>query len=144
MPSTLRVVLDTNVLLSGLAYPGSVPGRIVAAWRHGSVDVVLSTFILEELRRVLPRLTARHGLSSREIDDLVDILSIQAEFVEPESVADEALRDDNDQPVLGTLLAGMRTGSLDYLITGDKELLALANAYPILTPAEFWRRHGGV
>uniref|UniRef100_UPI001B67E7CD PIN domain-containing protein n=2 Tax=Thauera sp. TaxID=1905334 RepID=UPI001B67E7CD len=56
MPSTLRVVLDTNVLLSGLAYPGSVPGRIVAAWRHGSVDVVLSTFILEELRRVLPRL----------------------------------------------------------------------------------------
>ena len=56
----------------------------------------------------------------------------------------EALRDDNDQPVLGTLLAGMRTGSLDYLITGDKDLLALANAYPILTPAEFWRRHGGV
>ncbi len=102
------------------------------------------TFILEELRRVLPRLTARHGLSSREIDDLVDILSIQAELVEPEPVADEALRDDNDQPVLGTLLAGMRTGSLDYLITGDKDLLALANAYPILTPAEFWRRHGGV
>ena len=144
MPSTLRVVLDTNVLLSGLAYPGSVPGRIVAAWRHGSVDVVLSTFILEELRRVLPRLTARHGLSSREIDDLVDILSIQAELVEPEPVAEEALRDDNDQPVLGTLLAGMRAGSLDYLITGDKDLLALANVYPILTPAEFWRRHGGV
>ena len=144
MPSTLRVVLDTNVLLSGLAYPGSVPGRIVAAWRHGSVDVVLSTFILEELHRVLPRLSARHGLSSREIDDLVDILSIQAELVEPESVADEALRDDNDQPVLGTLLAGMRAGSLDYLITGDKDLLALANVYPILTPAEFWRRHGGV
>ena len=99
---------------------------------------------LEELRRVLPRLSARHGLSSREIDDLVDILSIQAELVEPEPVADEALRDDDDQPVLGTLLAGMRAGSLDYLITGDKDLLALANVYPILTPAEFWRRHGGV
>ena len=46
--------------------------------------------------------------------------------------------------MLGTLLAGMRTRSLDYLITGDKDLLALANAHPILTPAEFWRRHGGV
>jgi uncharacterized protein len=44
-----------------------VPGRIVAAWRHGSVAVVLSAFILEELRRVLPRLSARHGLSSRQI-----------------------------------------------------------------------------
>lgn len=144
MPSALRVVLDTNVLLSGLAYPGSLPGRIVAAWRHGSVDVVLSTFILDELRRVLPRLSARHGLSSREIDDLVDILSIQAELVEPEPIADEALRDDNDLPVLGTLLAGMRTGNLDYLITGDKDLLALAGTNPILTPAEFWGRHGGI
>jgi putative PIN family toxin of toxin-antitoxin system len=144
VPSALRVVLDTNVLLSGLAYPGSLPGRIVAAWRHGSVDVVLSTFILDELRRVLPRLSARHGLSSCEIDDLVDILSIQAELVEPDAVSDDALRDDNDQPELGTLLAGMRTGSLDYLITGDKDLLALAGTYPILTPAAFWSRHGGV
>lgn len=144
MPSALRVVLDTNVLLSGLAYPGSLSGRIVAAWRHGSVEVVLSTFILEELRRALPRLSARHGLSSREIDDLVDILSIQAELVEPEPITDEALRDDNELPVLGTLLAGMRTGNLDYLITGDKDLLALAGTYPILTPAEFWGRHGGI
>ena len=31
----LRAVLDTNVLVSGLAYPGSVPGRIVTAWRQG-------------------------------------------------------------------------------------------------------------
>src|SRR5690606_27557012 len=113
-------------------------GRIVVACWLGSAVVVLWTFIIEELPRVLPRLSARHGLSGREIDDLVDILSIQAELVEPETVADEALRDDNDQPVLGTLLAGMRTGSLDYLITGDKDLLALANAYPFLTPAEFW------
>jgi len=31
----------------------------------------------------------------------------------------------------------------DYLITGDKDLLALGGRYPILTPAEFWERHGG-
>ncbi|WP_261789088.1 PIN domain-containing protein [Thauera aminoaromatica] len=98
MPSALRVVLDTKVLLSGLAYPGSLPGRIVAAWRHGSVDVVLSTFILDELRRVLPRLSARHGLSSREIDDLVDILSIQAELVEPEAVSDPTLTPPSHTP----------------------------------------------
>jgi predicted nucleic acid-binding protein len=53
---TLRAVLDTNVLLSGIAYPASVPGKILAAWRHGSVDVLLSSYILDELRRVLPRL----------------------------------------------------------------------------------------
>lgn len=144
MPSALRVVLDTNVLLSGLAYPGSVPGKIIAAWRYGSVDVVLSHFILDELRRVLPRLVARHGLSDQEMDDLVDILSIQAELVEPLAVADAALRDHDDLPVLGTLLSAMRGASIDYLITGDKDLLALAGSYPIVTPAEFWGRHGGL
>ena len=52
----MRVVLDTNVLLSGLAYPASPPGRILAAWKAGALEVVLSDYILEELRRVLPRL----------------------------------------------------------------------------------------
>lgn len=142
--ATLRVVLDTNVLLSGLAYPGSVPGKIVTAWRHGSLDVLLSDFILDELRRVLPRLAHRHGLTEAEIEDLVDILSIQAELIQPTPDSVPELRDADDQPVLGTLLAGLQAGQVDYLITGDKDLLALADTYPIVSPADFWRDHGGL
>lgn len=112
MAHTLRVVLDTNVLLSGIAYPASLPGKILAAWRHGSLEVVLSIFILEELRRVLPRLAHRHQLTTAEIDDLVDILSIQADLVEPQAGADPVLRDKDDQPILGTLLAAMNQGEL--------------------------------
>ena len=52
----LRVVLDTNVLVSGLAYPASIPGHILSAWRQGGIDLVLSRFILDEMVRVLPRL----------------------------------------------------------------------------------------
>ncbi|WP_288093875.1 putative toxin-antitoxin system toxin component, PIN family [Thiomonas sp.] len=144
MNHTLRVVLDTNVLLSGIAYPGSVPGKILAAWRHGSVEVLLSAFILDELRRVLPRLANRHGLSHAEMEDLVDILSIQAELVEPLSETDSDLRDADDLPVLGTLLTAIQEQGAHYLITGDKELLALAERYPILTPAAFWAAHGGL
>ena len=144
MVCALRVVLDTKVLLSGIAYPGSFPGKILMAWRHGSVEVVLSTFILDELRRVLPRLASRHDLSRVEIDDLVDILSIQAEVLEPAPVEVPALRDRNDLPVLGTLMAAMQAGNIDYLITGDKDLLALAGDYPVVTPAEFWARHAGI
>jgi len=143
MPA-LRVVLDTNVLLSGLAYPASVPGKIMAAWRHGSVEVLLSAYILEELRRALPRLAHRHGLSEAEIDDLVDILSLQAEVIEPLPGAEPDLRDIDDQPVVGTLLAALKTSGADYLITGDKDLLALSERYPIVTPREFWARHGGI
>ena len=141
--ANLRVVLDTNVLLSGIAYPASIPGKIMAAWRHGSIDVVLSDFILNELRRVLPRLQKRHGLTKSEINDLVDSLALLAEMVEPETSLEAALRDANDQPILGTLLAARSASSAGYLVTGDKDLLALADQYPVVMPARFWEMHGG-
>ncbi|WP_316157813.1 putative toxin-antitoxin system toxin component, PIN family [Cupriavidus sp. BIC8F] len=133
----LRVVLDTNVLVSGLAYPGSVPGRIVAAWRQGGLDVVLSRYILDEMIRVLPRLP-RVQMTATEIRDLADSLMFLAEIVEPSGTPDEALRDPADQPILLTLLAA----KAQYLVTGDKDLLALADRYPIVTPTDFWARHG--
>jgi putative PIN family toxin of toxin-antitoxin system len=141
---TLRVVLDTNVLLSGIAYPASVPGKLIGAWKHGALEVVLSTFILDELQRVLPKLAHRHGLSSAEMNDLVEILSIQAEVIEPAPVHEPALTDFNDQPVLGTLVTALQQSRADALITGDKALLALSDRYPIQTPAEFWAAHGGL
>jgi uncharacterized protein len=134
----LRVVLDTNVLVSGLAYPTSVPGKIVAAWRQGAIDVVLSRHILDELARVLPRLNHRLGWGPSEFADLIDILSIEAELVEPATSSQGRLRDAKDVPVLGTLLAS----GADYLVTGDTDLLAVADRHPILTPAQFWSRHG--
>lgn len=134
----LRVVLDTNVLVSGLAYPGSVPGRIVSAWRQGGLDVVLSRHILDEMVRVLPRLSALR-LSPAEIRDLADSFMFLADIVEPGAKQDKNLRDPDDQPVLATLVAAQA----HYLVTGDKDLLALAGRYPVLTPADFWARHGG-
>ena len=140
----LAVVLDTNVLLSGLAYPASVPGRLLAAWRFGALEVVLSDFILAELRRTLPRLAHRHGLTSEAIDDLIDTLAILAELVEPQAVEESDLTDRDDLPVLGTLLAALRLGLAQTLVTGDKALLTLRDRYPIRTPAEFWTAHGGL
>jgi uncharacterized protein len=132
----LRVVLDTNVLVSGLAYPNSVPGHILALWRHGAIEVVLSRYILDEFARVLPKLMG-HPLDASEIRDLLDGLMFLADLVEPVASSDPKLRDIADQPILGTLLAA----GADYLITGDKDLLAIAEQYPIVTPATFWERY---
>jgi putative PIN family toxin of toxin-antitoxin system len=138
----LRIVLDTNVLVSGLAYPGSTPGRILAAWRGGAIDVVLSRYILDELERVLPRLDRLRQWSGQDIQDMVDSLSLMADLVEPAASASGETRlaqqDPADVPVLGTLLAS----AAEYLVTGDKDLLTLANSYPSVTPAWFWARHG--
>lgn len=136
MPS-LRVVLDTNVLVSGLAYPASIPGQILAAWSRGSIAVILSRYILEEMVRILPRLS-RITMSPGEIRDLADSFLFLAEIVEPGAELEPSLRDAADQPILATL----RAAQANYLITGDRDLLALAGQYPIVTPALFWERHG--
>ena len=135
--TALSVVLDTNVLVSGLAYPDSVPGRIVSAWRQGRLRVVLSRFILDETARVLPRLS-KNPLSPAEIRMLLDSLVMLADIVTPEDIPAAGLRDPHDEPVLATLRASGAT----YLITGDKDLLAMAERYPIVTPSAFWQRHG--
>ncbi len=133
------MVLDTNVLVSGLAYPASVPGRIVQTWRQGGLEVVLSRYILDELSRILPRLNYRLNWQETDFADFIDVLALTTDLVDPSPANDQRLRDEADRPVLGTLLAAQA----DYLVTGDRDLLALAEHYPILTPAAFWERHGG-
>ncbi len=132
-----RIVLDTNVLVSGVAYPASIPGRILGMWRRGTVDLALSRYILDEMIRVLPRLP-RTGLNGDDIRDLAESFMLQADIVEPDAGLDSELRDPGDQPVLATL----RVSGAEYLITGDKDLLALADRYPVITPAGFWAKHG--
>jgi putative PIN family toxin of toxin-antitoxin system len=104
----------------------------------GAVDVVLSRYILDEAARSLPRMP-RVRLSQDEIRNLVESLVFLAEIVEPSLVIEDALRDKADLPILGTFVEAQA----DYLVTGDKDLLALAGKYPIVTPAAFWERHGG-
>ncbi|MCU0755852.1 MAG: putative toxin-antitoxin system toxin component, PIN family [Xanthomonadales bacterium] len=137
----MRGVLDTNVLVAGMAYPSGPPGRIVAAWRRGALQVVLSPWILTECERVLPRLRPYHDFSAVEIRELLDCMMFEVDLVEPDlaalaQAADARLRDAADEPVLATLL----TAAAEVLVSGDRDLLALADRYPILTPAEFCTR----
>ena len=64
--------------------------------------------------------------------------SSDLDLIEPDTLSEHSLRDPADQQILATL----RAANADYLITGDKDLLALSERYPILTPAQFWSRHG--
>lgn len=137
MTRTLRVVLDTNVLISGIAYPRSTPGAILNAWRSGRIAAVFSQHMLDEAARVLPRF-AKSSAELRDVEEWLALLPFFGEVVEPSPISAGLVRDPADAPVLGTLLAA----AADYLGTGDKDLPALAPAYPILTPAQFWFRHG--
>ena len=134
----MRVVLDTNILVSGLMLPDSTPGRIVAAWSEAEFDVVSSHDQLAEIGRVLayPKIRRILGWDKPRIERFVRRLYVRVEVVEPDSAAMETPRDPDDAPILGALVAG----EADFLVTGDRDLLALRDHYPIETPAEFVRR----
>lgn len=141
MPA-LRCVLDINVIVAGIAYPAGPPGRIVAAWRSGRLEVVLSRWIVAECERVLPRLRRFTAMPAADIRDLIDSLLFVAEVVEPDlealtKAADARVRDAAGEPVLAALI----TSGAQALATGDKDLLVLSDQFAILSPAEFCLRY---
>jgi putative PIN family toxin of toxin-antitoxin system len=137
----MRVVIDTNVFVSGLMLPASVPGRILAAAIAGGFELVLCEAIVEEISAALryPKVRKRIALSDNELDRYVQALRFIADIVDPASVGVQVPGDRNDDTILATLVVA----KADWLITGDAALLALADQYPIITPAEFAARHLG-
>ncbi len=134
----MKVVLDTNVLISGLMLPQSIPGKIVTAWRNAHFDLVLSDPMLAEITKVLayPKIASRLQWNTHRIEQFVLLLRFKTHVVEIDQVNAEVPADPDDNVILATFLAGQA----EYLISGDSDLLALQHQYPILTPAEFAKR----
>lgn len=134
----MRAVLDTNVFISGLLLPRSVPGQIISAWRGGQFGLVLSESMLVEIGKVLayPKIRNRLRWNDETIANFLALLRFEAEVVMPETIKATVPRDANDDMVLATLLAS----GADCLVTGDQDLLDLADRYPIVMPADFARR----
>ena len=134
----MRLVLDTNVLISGLLYPGGPPSRLVKAWRAGAFDLVISDFVIDELTRIWTHLASRLKASPNDLADFIDTIGVRAELLRIDAAmlaqaSTARLRDPDDLPVLALLIGS----GADYLVTGDKDLLALAGACPIMAPADF-------
>ena len=134
----MKAVLDTNVLLSGLMFPEGAPGRIVAAWGEARFDMVLCLDQLAEIGRVLeyPKIRSKLHWDEQRIELFLKQLYIRAEVIELGRISVAVPRDAGDAPILATLAAA----KADVLVTGDGDLLALRDKYPIETPAEFVRR----
>jgi len=134
----VKVVLDTNVLLSGLMFPEGTPGRIVAAWVEARFEAAFSLDQLAEIGRVLeyPKIRRKLGWDNERIELFIKQLYLRAEVVELGPIAVKVPRDPGDAPILATLA----TAKADVLVTGDGDLPAPSGKYPIETPAEFVRR----
>ena len=111
----MKVVLDTNVIVSGLNFPGNERTVVELAMR-GRFDLVLSPFILQEVTGVLCR---KFGWDEARAADATGALERAATIVEPPRLREVIKGDHPDNRILECAVAGSAT----FLITGDRRHL---------------------
>ncbi len=129
-----RVVIDTNVVVSGLLFSG-VPGEIVSLWQKRRIQPFASADIINEYIRVLAY--PKFKLAVEDIDYLlhVEILlyfsSVDIDQNVPKIVAED--------PADDKFFACAATANAQFIISGDRHLLSLGNYnnISILTPKQF-------
>lgn len=129
----MKVVLDTNVLLSALGTHGLCQALLEACLV--SHEVVLSPPILQEVRE---HLRGKFKMPAAEVAHVITFLRTQCTLVAPAETQATACRDPDDLMVLGTAVAGRA----DAIVSGDHDLLTLKShqGIPILSPRAFYDR----
>lgn len=129
----MRVVLDTNVLVSALLFMG-ISSELVPLWQRSAITILLSRGILEEYLRVLSY--PKFQLSEVEIKSLTEEeLLPYVEVVNPRRRLRVVERDPSDNKFLECAL----TGKARVIISGDKDLLSIGRyrSISIQSPAQF-------
>ena len=118
----MRLVLDTNTVVSGLFW-GGLPGQLLDAARAGKVELYTSPALLGELARVLRRrkFSTRVERLSASVDELIEGYGELAQFVRPAAISPVVLADPEDDHVLACALAA----KADFIVSGDSHLLSL-------------------
>ncbi|MCB0047243.1 MAG: putative toxin-antitoxin system toxin component, PIN family [Caldilineaceae bacterium] len=131
----VRVVVDTNVLISSLLKKDGTPSQIVSLWRSGGLTLVISPEIIAEISRVLSYEKICRFVSQDEAKRFIALLEKGATILTPQASI-TAVPDDPDDDKFVAL--AVESGA-QYIVSGDKHLLNL-NAYQgikIVTPSVF-------
>jgi len=129
----VRVVIDTNVLISAIFWTGK-PKQVLNKVRRGEITFLTSEFILEEIRDVLTREDKPFKLSAEEAERIVTEMRNLAVVVKIGSHV-SVCKDENDNKVLDCAI----DGNANCIITGDSHLLQLSSfqKIDIMTVSDF-------
>ena len=128
----MKVVIDTNVLVSGFFFTGA-PSRILKAWKAGQLEPVMTAEIFDEYREVLIRLSGEYP--SIEVGALIDLIAVEIPIVKPRKLRRKVCDDVDDDKFFACALAA----GIKVIISGDKHLLRESGTFDVvvLKPAEF-------
>ena len=128
----MRIVLDTNVFVSGVFFTGP-PHQILEAWRDGEFQLLITPPILEEYQRVGMELASHfRGI---DLNPFLDLLTIHEEIILAPTLPTVIRADPSDDKFLEAAVAG----EASHIISGDKHLLKLSEyrGIRILKPRDF-------
>ncbi|TAL54982.1 MAG: putative toxin-antitoxin system toxin component, PIN family [Nanoarchaeota archaeon] len=128
----MRVVLDTNVFISGIFWNGD-SRWIISAWKTGSFQLVASKEIISEITRVLKDFKIK--MPDNMIKNWVSLIESNSLVVEPK----EKIRAVKDDPKDDMFIEAAVTGKAEFIVSKDKHLLKLKEfrKIKIIRPAEF-------
>ena len=134
----MKVVLDCNVVASGLISPGGPPALVLKALIEGDFEAVISQNILDEYRRILrsPKLRRHIPLTPNEVEAFLASFALTAFWVDDQEVSAPFVTADPSDDIY--LLAAME-GEANFIVSGDRHLLDLKSRQEIriLNPRDF-------
>jgi uncharacterized protein len=128
----MKVILDTNVLVSGVFFKGP-PYRIFQIWKKGHIDIVISHEILEEYRRVIQDVSTQ--FPHIDISNLFEMITLKAHFTLSLALHLQICNDPDDDRFFSAALASKTS----IIISGDKHLLDKSgfSGITVLKPRKF-------
>lgn len=133
----MRIILDTNVVISAVFF-GGIPGQVLNAWHERRLDLIVSPSILSEYRRVGGILSEKY--EGVDFEPFAALLAVHATVVDaPDHLVEPVCRDADDDKFLACALAA----DVHCIISGDGDLLEVSGwkGIEVLRPRPFVTRY---
>lgn len=132
----MKVILDTNVFVSGVFFSGP-PYTILNAWRNDRLQLVSSPEILDEYQVVGRELATQYP--GVDLEPMLELLTVATDVIAPAALSEQVCSDPDDDKFIACALSS-RTR---YIISGDKHLLSVSGykRISVLRPRMFVDEH---
>jgi putative PIN family toxin of toxin-antitoxin system len=132
----MKVVLDTNVLISGIFFHGP-PYKILKAWQEKKLTIVITQEILLEYQRVSDELSEE--FTNIQINQILDLITTHAEVVDTKDIEVAICKDPDDNKFVVCALASKTR----FIVSGDRHLLEISGykGINVLSPCNYVDNH---
>ena len=133
----MRIILDTNVLVSGLFFTG-IPLKILKGIKLGKYRTVVSQDIVDEYKRTIDKL-ANHFLKVINANSQLELIVLSSDICQPQKLIEPVCADPDDDKFIACAIAS----KTKIIVSGDKHLLHVSGykGIQVLTPRQFFEKH---